>query len=78
MYLINRGAVHVLKEDALVATLHGGDYFGELALLVGEPRTASVLTATDTLLLALSVDDFHAVLNRHAEPHPRRYAAAHR
>ncbi len=40
-------------DEAILATLHPGDVFGELALLDGAPRSASAsaLTATETVIL---------------------------
>lgn len=35
-----------------------GDYFGEIALVTGEPRTANVTALTDSVLLCLSGNDF--------------------
>jgi CRP-like cAMP-binding protein len=39
-----------------------GDFFGEISLLDGGPRTASVITETPMTLLALSRTDFQAAL----------------
>ncbi len=54
LFVIARGAVHVLvtagAEEALVDVLGGGDVVGEMALLTGEPRTASVRAATSVTL----------------------------
>jgi putative ABC transport system ATP-binding protein len=65
-YLIRRGSVDVLIEDdrgrRVVATLNEGNFFGEAALLTGNPRNASVITKIDTVLYALGKDDFNSVL----------------
>jgi putative ABC transport system ATP-binding protein len=65
-YLIRQGAVDVIVEDdkgkRVVATLGEGNFFGEAALLTGNPRNASVVTKADTVLYALGKDDFNAVL----------------
>ena len=69
MFFINRGIVHVINtsidEGMPLAKLREGDYFGELALLVGAPRTTDVVAATDVLLQALSVEDFKSVMAGH-------------
>jgi CRP-like cAMP-binding protein len=44
-----------------VARLHDGDFFGEMSLLTGEPRTATVTAATDCRLLEIGVEAFRRV-----------------
>jgi putative ABC transport system ATP-binding protein len=65
-YIVRRGEVDVLVADdsgtRQVATLHSGNVFGEVALLTGEPRTATVVAKDDVELYALGKDDFHAVV----------------
>ena len=65
-YLIRGGSVDILVADArgehVVAHLEPGDYFGEAALLTGQPRNASVVASEDLLLYALSAADFQRVL----------------
>jgi cGMP-dependent protein kinase len=39
---IVRGVCEVIIDDKIVRTLKQGDGFGELALLYGSPRTASI------------------------------------
>jgi CRP-like cAMP-binding protein len=58
-YVICEGKVRVVREEAGVerelATLEHGAFFGEMALLSGAPRTASVVSASeDTQLLEIS------------------------
>lgn len=65
LFLIVRGVVRVVLEsgDAPVdvATLMAGDFFGEMALLRGEPRTATCRAVTACALLELKRQDFDAV-----------------
>jgi small-conductance mechanosensitive channel len=57
MFVINRGRVRVsISENGkrrTVATLNEGDFFGEMALFTGEPRTANVSAAEETEVLEI-------------------------
>jgi voltage-gated potassium channel len=66
MYLIASGAVEVDAPDGNVR-LEEGDFFGELALLSRERRTASVTAVKSTDLLVLDADDFHRIIDRNPE-----------
>ncbi|MFT3843034.1 MAG: cyclic nucleotide-binding domain-containing protein [Myxococcaceae bacterium] len=58
-YLLAKGEVDVLSADGKkLAGLKDGDHFGEIALLKRVPRTATVRTTTDSLLLVLSREVF--------------------
>jgi len=63
-YLIRAGLVAVLQglQQTKVAELKEGDFFGETALLTGQPRNASIDTLTDTVLYSLSKTHFQAAL----------------
>lgn len=45
-------------KEVVVAGLSEGEFFGELAVLTGEDRSANVVAATDCRLFALSADSF--------------------
>ena len=51
MFVLLNGEANVYAQangsDTLVATLRTGDYCGEMSLLTGEPRSATVVAATD-------------------------------
>ncbi len=69
LYLIDRGQVEVTAEHGAGAeqhlnTLHEGDYFGEIALLLEIPRTASVSALGPVQLLSLSKADFRQLVER--------------
>jgi CPA1 family monovalent cation:H+ antiporter len=62
MFLIGRGAVQVSTKDAegreiMLARLGAGDFFGEIALLHAQPRTATVRAVSPCTLLELRRDD---------------------
>ena len=63
MYLIASGSVDVDSARGKVR-LEEGDFFGEMALLSHEPRSATVTAARATDLLVLDADDFLHLLDR--------------
>jgi CRP/FNR family cyclic AMP-dependent transcriptional regulator len=65
-YVILDGKAKVIRRGRTVARLKAGDFFGEMALLDGEPRTASVVTETDARFLTLSRKDFREALDADA------------
>jgi CRP-like cAMP-binding protein len=64
MFVVLRGeaAVSLAGTDGHVAALHAGDFFGEMSLLTGEPRTATVAALTDCDVIEIAVDAFRAVV----------------
>jgi len=62
-YLIISGGATVSRDGATVAELGPGQYFGELALLDGAPRNATVTATEPTDLLVLGQREFAAVLD---------------
>ena len=71
-YIVRSGSFRVTREHSdgraiTLATLGPGDIFGELAMLDGEVRSASVEALTDGELLALPAGEVRALLARHPE-----------
>lgn len=69
-YIIVRGRVGVWKrspdapEESRLAVLEDGDHFGEIALMLPLPRTATIRALTPCTLLAMHRELFQNVLNR--------------
>jgi voltage-gated potassium channel len=64
MYFIVSGKVDVELPDADDVTLGPGEFFGEIALLTGEERTATVRACDDTQLLVLRAHDLDRLMSR--------------
>lgn len=61
-YLIVAGRADVQQRGRTVRTLSPGDFFGELALLRDQPRSATVIARERTTCLALTRWDFKGIL----------------
>jgi CRP-like cAMP-binding protein len=65
-YMIHEGTVSVTDVGSSGAfndhTLSAGSYFGERALITGEPRAANVIATTPTTLMALDRESFTSLL----------------
>jgi len=57
-YLVAEGEAVVEKSGKTVGTLRPGEFFGEMALLYGEPRSASVRAVGRTRCLVLAPSSF--------------------
>jgi CRP-like cAMP-binding protein/Fe-S-cluster-containing hydrogenase component 2 len=71
-YLVRDGYVQVVRErddgtKRVLAYLRSGDYFGEMALLGGGKRYASVITAGKCELIRLRGEDFRELCKNHPE-----------
>jgi len=61
-FLISDGTVEVMREGHDVAALGAGDFFGEGALITGEPRNATVVANDDLDTYVLGKPDFRAAI----------------
>ncbi len=64
-FVIIEGTATVTVNDETIATLGPGKHFGELALLDGGPRTATVTAATTMRLLVIHRPAFMGLLDEH-------------
>ena len=74
LYVVVEGSVKVTRGSRKVATIGPGEYFGELALISGAPRTATVTTEEDSTLMVLDPRRFEVVLEQ--EPRVARAVLA--
>jgi CRP/FNR family transcriptional regulator, cyclic AMP receptor protein len=63
MYVIVDGTARVEADDKILTRLGPGDFFGEISLLDGKPRTATVITETPSTLLTISHAAFDSLLD---------------
>jgi CRP-like cAMP-binding protein len=69
-YLIRKGSCEVVQEDGgavrVLRTLGVGDFFGEIALITGKPRTATIVARENTIVYTLDHKSFKTVLDTNA------------
>ena len=61
-YLILDGSVEVRRSRRVIAKLGRGDFFGEMAILDGQPRSADIVAIEKTNCLALSRSSFKTLI----------------
>ena len=61
-YIIVHGTVQIVKDGVAIRRYRAGDYFGEMALLLDQPRSADAVALTDVDLVAIDRNDFLTVL----------------
>ena len=71
LFIVSTGEVDATREEnggtLKVATFRDGDFFGEMAVLSGEPRTATVTAVKNTELLELSRENLQRIFSKHPE-----------
>jgi CRP/FNR family transcriptional regulator, cyclic AMP receptor protein len=65
--VIVAGAADVRRKGRRINQLGDGDFLGEIALLAGTPRTATVTTTTPVRALVLTAPAFRSLLRRTPE-----------
>ncbi len=56
------GAAEVRRKNRVVNRLRSGDFLGEIALITGTPRTATVTTTAPSRVLVVTARDFRRLL----------------
>jgi hypothetical protein len=79
-YIILSGQVNVTRmkrgRDRLLNVMGPGHFFGELGLLFNSPRTATITTKEDTVLLRLDADRFFRLMEEYPDVHRHISATA--
>ena len=70
LFIVARGAAKVLAPNARgefeqVGDIGAGKFFGEMALMTGEPRNATVIAESESELIAIGHEAFKATLDSH-------------
>ncbi len=63
-YVVEAGQLEVIQGDEAIGTMGPGAHFGEIALLMDVPRTASVVARTPARLFRLDREGFEQVVAR--------------
>ena len=72
MYLVEKGCVRISVKDTdghdtTLAEMGPGDFFGEMSLLDGNPRSADATASVDSRLAVLPRDDFRSFLRKNPD-----------
>jgi small-conductance mechanosensitive channel len=71
LFILAEGALDVVQEregaETPLGRLVPGDVFGEMSLLTGQPRTATVRAATDAVVFEVAKDHLDPILRRRPE-----------
>ena len=67
LMVVVSGQVGVERNGARINQLGPGDFFGEIALIVRGPRTATVTAEAPTTLLVVNHREFHALMEEFPE-----------
>jgi CRP/FNR family transcriptional regulator, cyclic AMP receptor protein len=68
-FVIDQGSAEVTRGGEHVANLEPGDFFGEMALLEDDQRTATVTASTAMSLIVMTRASFRALDRTHPEMH---------
>jgi CRP-like cAMP-binding protein len=66
-FVLLEGEADVTQDGRSINTLHAGDFFGEIALVEGSPRTATVTATTPVRLLVITNRAFKRLLEEQHE-----------
>ena len=66
-HLITEGTADIVRSGRKVDSIKAGDFFGEMTLIDGAPRSASVIATSDLTTIVLSQWEFKPLIKAHPE-----------
>src|SRR5687768_16988989 len=71
MYVVRTGKVKIIKRiagtEVTLAVVTAGDFFGEMAILEGLPRSAAAITMEDSVLIEVDQNAFEILMKKGGE-----------
>ena len=72
IYFLTSGVVRVMltpspDREVILADIHAGSYFGEMAAIDGQPRSAGILAITDATIACMSASVLREILHKHPD-----------
>lgn len=73
MFILSEGVLHAFirnktnNDRVRVGQIEPGEFFGEMSLLTGEPRTATIVAATDVVAHEITKDHMNILLSKRPE-----------
>lgn len=64
MYIVNEGEVEIILGNRVLEVVGSGGIFGEMAMVDGEPRTASAIARTDCKLVPIDQRRFQFLIQQ--------------
>lgn len=66
-HLITQGTADIVRSGRKVDSIKAGDFFGEMTLIDGAPRSASVIATSDLTTIVLSQWEFKPLIKAHPD-----------
>jgi CRP-like cAMP-binding protein len=67
LFIVLKGSLSVLINGSVVGGIHGNEIFGEMSLLTGEHRTATVTAVSEVLLIEITKESIQPVIKGNPE-----------
>ncbi len=64
MYILVSGSLQIFKKNRRLTTIYPPDYVGEMSLIDDQPRSATVIAASGSMLFKITVEQFETFAER--------------